>query len=77
MISLWARIKPLLARVQKPARYIGCEDGAITQMVGEELRAWHAGLSSWQGETDTNSRSIGIEIVNPGHEFGYPEFPGA
>ena len=43
--------------------YLVDEDGTITQMVGEELRAWHAGVSSWQGETDTNSRSIGIEIV--------------
>ena len=36
---------------------------------------WHAGESSWAGETDINSSSIGIEIVNPGHEFGYPDFP--
>lgn len=55
--------------------YLVDEDGAITQMVGEELRAWHAGVSSWQGETDTNSRSIGIEIQNPGHGAGYPDFP--
>ena len=41
----------------------------------EEWRAWHAGKSSWAGETDINSSSIGIEIVNPGHEFGYPNFP--
>jgi N-acetylmuramoyl-L-alanine amidase len=44
-------------------------------MVGEDERAWHAGVSSWQGETDTNSRSIGIEIHNPGHQFGYRDFP--
>jgi N-acetylmuramoyl-L-alanine amidase len=43
--------------------------------VPEAKRAWHAGVSSWAGETDINSRSIGIEVVNPGHEFGYREFP--
>lgn len=55
--------------------YLVDEDGMITQMVGEELRAWHAGASSWQGEADTNSRSIGIEIHNPGHALGYRDFP--
>lgn len=55
--------------------YLVDEAGVITQMVGEELRAWHAGVSSWQGETDINSLSIGIEIQNPGHGGGYPEFP--
>jgi N-acetylmuramoyl-L-alanine amidase len=55
--------------------YLVDEDGTITQMVGEEERAWHAGASSWQGETDTNSRSIGIEIQNPGHGIGYRDFP--
>ncbi len=49
--------------------------GAIIQMVGEEMRAWHAGISSWGGDSDTNSRSIGIEIDNPGHAAGYPDFP--
>lgn len=48
--------------------YLVDEIGRITQMVGEEMRAWHAGQSSWGGETDTNSRSIGIEIHNPGDE---------
>jgi N-acetylmuramoyl-L-alanine amidase len=43
--------------------------------VPESERAWHAGASSWDGETDINSCSIGIEIANPGHEFGYPDFP--
>jgi N-acetylmuramoyl-L-alanine amidase len=57
--------------------YLVDEDGTITQMVGEELRAWHAGVSSWKGETDTNSRSIGIEIQNPGHALGYRDFPDA
>lgn len=55
--------------------YFVYEDGRIFQMVSEEKRAWHAGKSSWQGEVDTNSRSIGIEIANPGHSGGYPDFP--
>ena len=57
------------------AHYVVFEDGRIVQCVREDKRAWHAGVSSWAGETDINSRSIGIEIVNPGHEFGYSEFP--
>ncbi|MEP7031315.1 MAG: N-acetylmuramoyl-L-alanine amidase, partial [Pseudolabrys sp.] len=57
------------------AHYVVFEDGRIVQCVPEERRAWHAGESHWAGETDINSRSIGIEIVNPGHEFGYPNFP--
>jgi N-acetylmuramoyl-L-alanine amidase len=57
------------------AHYVVFEDGRIVQCVPERLRAWHAGVSYWGGESDINSRSIGIEIVNPGHEFGYPDFP--
>jgi N-acetylmuramoyl-L-alanine amidase len=57
------------------AHYVVFEDGRIVQCVPEALRAWHAGVSLWAGETDINSRSIGIEIVNPGHDFGYPDFP--
>lgn len=65
-----------------PASRVSChylvdEKGLVTQMVGEEMRAWHAGQSSWEGETDINSRSIGIEIHNPGHTLGYPDFPEA
>src|SRR5262245_18455941 len=50
-------------------------DGYIIQLVAEARRAWHAGTSSWAGESDINSRSIGIEIGNPGHDHGYPAFP--
>jgi N-acetylmuramoyl-L-alanine amidase len=55
--------------------YLVDEDGGITQMVSEEKRAWHAGVSSWCGDIDVNSASIGIEIQNPGHSGGYPDFP--
>ena len=55
--------------------YFVYEDGRIVQLVPENKRAWHAGKSVWQGENDTNSRSIGIEIVNPGHKLDYPDFP--
>jgi N-acetylmuramoyl-L-alanine amidase len=57
------------------AHYVVHEDGRIIQLVPEARRAWHAGVSSWEGKTDINSRSIGIEIVNPGHSYGYPDFP--
>lgn len=57
------------------AHYFVAEDGTITQLVDEEQRAWHAGVSFWAGETDINSQSIGIELQNPGHEWGYREFP--
>jgi N-acetylmuramoyl-L-alanine amidase len=56
------------------SHYLVHEDGRIVQMVRESDRAWHAGKSSWRGEADVNSRSIGIEIANPGHFFGYPDF---
>ena len=59
------------------AHYVVDEAGAITQLVAEEMRAWHAGLAVWAGETDINSASIGIEISNPGHAYGYPDFPEA
>lgn len=53
------------------------EAGRITQMVAEGMRAWHAGEAVWAGENDINSASIGIEIHNPGHEWGYVEYPDA
>ena len=62
---------------QVSCHYVIDEAGGITQMVPERLRAWHAGVSSWHGETDLNSMSIGIEIQNPGHNNGYPDFPAS
>jgi N-acetylmuramoyl-L-alanine amidase len=59
------------------AHYTVDEDGTIFAHVSEECRAWHAGVSYWAGARDINARSIGIEIVNPGHEFGYRSFPDA
>ncbi|MEM9107051.1 MAG: N-acetylmuramoyl-L-alanine amidase [Pseudomonadota bacterium] len=57
------------------AHYFVFEDGRIVQMVAEDKRAWHAGASYWKGEEDNNSRSIGIEIANPGHQGDYRSFP--
>ncbi|MHA1164467.1 MAG: peptidoglycan recognition protein family protein [Alphaproteobacteria bacterium] len=69
-----------LAWLTTPESKVSChylvdEEGRITQMVAEGMRAWHAGLACWAGEEDINSCSIGIEIHNPGHDFGYPDFP--
>lgn len=71
-----------LARLTDPeakvsAHYTVDEDGTVYAHVEESARAWHAGQSFWAGATDINARSIGIEIVNPGHEFGYRDFPDA
>lgn len=57
------------------AHYVISENGDIWDMVDESKRAWHAGESFWRGTLDLNSASIGIELVNPGHEFGYRPFP--
>jgi N-acetylmuramoyl-L-alanine amidase len=70
-----ARLTDKEARVS--SHYFVEEDGRVDQLVPESRRAWHAGLSSWKGAADINSRSIGIEIVNPGHENGYRDFPDA
>ncbi|MGQ0526507.1 MAG: N-acetylmuramoyl-L-alanine amidase [Alphaproteobacteria bacterium] len=59
------------------AHYVVEEEGRVHALVDEKDRAWHAGVSYWRGEADINSHSIGIEIVNPGHEFGYRAFPDA
>lgn len=75
-----ASCEDALARLCDPvaqvsAHYLIDEDGTVYQLVAEQHRAWHAGVSFWKGERDINSRSIGIELVNPGHELGYRAFP--
>jgi N-acetylmuramoyl-L-alanine amidase len=67
------RLRDPAAKVS--SHYVVDEDGAIFRLVPEDRRAWHAGVSYWRGHTALNGRSIGIEIVNPGHEWGYREFP--
>lgn len=56
------------------AHYLIADDGNVLRLVDEAARAWHAGVAAWGGVADVNSRSIGIEIANPGHELGYPPF---
>ena len=70
-----ARLCDPAARVS--AHYTIGSDGRVFGHVPEERRAWHAGVSYWAGETNVNGRSIGIELVNPGHEFGYVPFASA
>jgi N-acetylmuramoyl-L-alanine amidase len=69
-----------LDRLTDPAakvssHYLIDEDGTVYRLVDESRRAWHAGVSYWAGERDINGVSIGIELVNPGHDFGYRPFP--
>lgn len=69
-----------IARLRDPdakvsSHYVVDEDGTVLRLVPEERRAYHAGVSYWRGNTELNGRSIGIEIVNPGHEWGYRDFP--
>lgn len=65
------------AEAKVSAHYMIDEAGAVFQLVDEASRAWHAGVAYWAGATDINARSIGIELVNPGHEFGYVDFSEA
>lgn len=65
------------AKAKVSAHYLIDEEGAVTALVPEEKRAWHAGKSYWRGITDINSASIGIELANPGHEWGYRPFSDA
>jgi len=69
------RLQDQEARVS--SHYVVDEDGSVLRLVPEGLRAWHAGISFWQGRRVLNDCSIGIEIVNPGHEWGYRPFPPA
>src|ERR1700689_3000885 len=76
MLTASAALEHLRATAsQVSAHYFVFEDGRIVQMVPESKRAWHAGAAMWAGESDINSCSIGIEIANPGHDYGYPDFP--
>ncbi len=68
-----ARLRDPTARVS--SHYVVDEDGAVLRLVPEERLAFHAGISYWRGHSALNARSIGIEIVNPGHEWGYRDFP--
>jgi N-acetylmuramoyl-L-alanine amidase len=70
--SAIARLRDPEARVS--CHYLIAEDGQVLRMVPEEMRAWHAGLSYWRGVHGVNACSVGIEIVNPGHEYGYRPF---
>jgi N-acetylmuramoyl-L-alanine amidase len=67
------RLRDPTARVS--SHYVVDEDGAVLCLVPEARRAFHAGVSFWRGHSELNARSIGIEIVNPGHEWGYRDFP--
>ncbi|MDP9196173.1 MAG: N-acetylmuramoyl-L-alanine amidase [Pseudomonadota bacterium] len=60
---------------QVSTHYVIDEDGTVYRLVDENRRAWHAGKGTWQGQDDINSRSVGIELVNPGHRYGYRPFP--
>ncbi len=70
-----SRLTDAAAKVS--AHYLIEEDGTVWQLVDEARRAWHAGAAHWRGWTDINGRSVGIELVNPGHQFGYRPFPEA
>lgn len=69
------KIDPMTLLGRVSAHYVIDEAGNIYRLVAEAHRAWHAGASMWEGDADTNGRSIGIEIVNGGHDFGLPDFP--
>src|SRR5665213_2983903 len=59
------------------SHYVVEEDGTVWRLVPDDRRAWHAGVSYWEGGRELNYVSLGVEIVNPGHEWGYRPFPEA
>ena len=69
------RLRDPAARVS--SHYVVEEDGRVFRLVPEDRRAWHAGISYWRGRANLNDVSVGIEIVNPGHDWGYRPFPAA
>lgn len=71
--SAIARLRDPEAKVS--SHYVVAEDGTVLRLVDEAKRAWHAGRSHWRDWDDVNDVSVGIEIVNPGHEWGYRPFP--
>jgi N-acetylmuramoyl-L-alanine amidase len=72
-----ARARLCDAAAKVSSHYMIEEDGRVYRLVAEDRRAWHAGAGGWRGQDDVNSRSIGVELVNPGHEHGYRPFPPA
>ncbi len=77
-----ASAEAAIARLSDPAakvsaHYVVDEDGKVLALVPEERRAWHAGVGGWRDIDDVNGQSIGIELVNPGHDWGYRPFPPA
>lgn len=70
-------IDPAMPLARVSAHYVVGEGGEVYRVVLEAERAWHAGVSSWEGETATNARAIGIEIANGGHDYGLPPYPDA
>jgi len=59
---------------QVASHYFITRSGKIINLVPDLYIAWHAGVSSWKNLNSLNKNSIGIEITNPGHQFGYKKF---